>query len=101
MSDSLTNPNEAVNPLAAELAGAIHQIESLKAHDAQLGDELAEANQQLQALKTAKQQALAADAQVAEKMRHGLTREQAINVIKRQLEFDRLYQPQSRNPVAS
>jgi len=101
MSDSLTNPNEAVNPLAAELAGAIHQIESLKAHTAQLGDELAEANQQLQALKTAKQQALAADAQVAEKMRHGLTREQAINVIKRQLEFDRLYQPQSRNPVAS
>ena len=101
MSDSLTNPNEAVNPLAAELAGAIHQIESLKAHAAQLGDELAEANQQLQALKTAKQQALAADAQVAEKMRHGLTRDQAINVIKRQLEFDRLYQPQSRNPVAS
>jgi len=101
MSDSLTNPNAAVNPLAAELAGAIHQIESLKAHAAQLGDELAEANQQLQALKTAKQQALAADAQVAEKMRHGLTREQAINVIKRQLEFDRLYQPQSRNPVAS
>ena len=69
--------------------------------DAQLGDELAEANQQLQALKTAKQQALAADAQVAEKMRHGLARDQAINVIKRQLEFDRLYQPQSRNPVAS
>ena len=101
MSDSLTNPNEAVNPLAAELAGAIHQIESLKAHAAQLGDELAEANQQLQALKTAKQQAIAADAQVAEKMRHGLTRDQAINVIKRQLEFDRLYQPQSRNPVAS
>ena len=101
MSDSITNSNETANRLAAELAGAVHQIESLKAHAAQLSDELADANQQLMALKTEKEQALAAEARVAEKMRHGLTRDQAINVIKRQLEFDRLYQPQSRNPVAS
>jgi uncharacterized coiled-coil DUF342 family protein len=101
MSDSNTNtnPNETANRLAAELAGAVHQIERLKAHAVQLSDELADANQQLQALKTEKEQALAADAQIAEKMRHGLTRDQAINVIKRQLDYDRQHQPQIRNPA--
>ncbi len=99
MSDSPSLPNESLNCLAAELAAARRQIQSLQAHASQLGDELADANQQLQVLKTEKEQALAAEALVAEKMSHGLTRDQAVNVIKRQRDYVRQNPPPIRPPA--
>jgi RNA polymerase-binding transcription factor DksA len=57
---------------------------------ARLTTELAEANQQLAQYQTQAAQASADEVWVQDKMRHGLSRDQALNVIHRQRHHDQL-----------
>lgn len=68
--------------------GTAITIENLQKEISRLNGELAEANKKIEAFTAAQAQATADEVVIREKMAHGLTRDQAIAVIRRQRAHD-------------
>jgi hypothetical protein len=88
MKKVLLNPDSATSGTLPKETSQ-QTIQRLTAHNAEL-------EAQLKEHETAEAQRAADEKIIVEKMAHGLSRQQAINVIHRQREFDEAAKPKSR-----
>ena len=95
LQDKLAAANIAIGELKASRADDDAMLEKLSGENDQLKAQLATSNQTIESFKTQAAQASADEIVIREKMKHGLTREQAVSVIHRQRAHDELEKKQA------